>query len=92
MVAAIRKVTPAPIRRIVVDHYHADHIWSRDRWRRLCGDLGARQGQRPTSLPGVAEARLAPSGVWISPWVDETTRVVLRMSGWTATPTSVLAA
>jgi len=27
MVAAIGKVTPAPIRRVIVSHYHADHIY-----------------------------------------------------------------
>src|SRR4029453_1527978 len=27
MVAAIAKVTPQPIRRVVVSHYHADHIY-----------------------------------------------------------------
>ena len=27
MIAAIAKVTPKPIRRVVVSHYHADHIY-----------------------------------------------------------------
>ena len=52
MVAAIRKITPLPIRRVIVSHYHADHVYGlqalKARGRR---DLGAIARATPTSRP-----------------------------------------
>ena len=67
MIAAIRKVTPAPIRRVIVSHYHADHIYGLQALKSPgTGDLGARQSQglfhlrRRRSAARAARVDLAP--------------------------------
>jgi glyoxylase-like metal-dependent hydrolase (beta-lactamase superfamily II) len=75
MIAAIRKITPAPIRRVIVSHYHADHIYGLQALKspaRRSGHVKA----KASFHSGVAEGRLAQRRVDLAPWVDEATRVV----------------
>ena len=76
MVAAIRRVTPAPIRRIVVSHYHADHIYGLQSLKAPGTEIWAHVKGKAYFTSGVAEARLAQRRIDLAPWVDETTRVV----------------
>jgi glyoxylase-like metal-dependent hydrolase (beta-lactamase superfamily II) len=76
MMAAIRKVTPAPIRRIVISHYHADHIYGLQALKSTGAEIWANAKAKAYFTSGVAEARLAQRRIDLAPWVDETTRVV----------------
>ena len=76
MMAAIRKITPAPIKRIIVSHYHADHIYGLQSLKSTGTEIWAHVKAKAYFTSGVAEARLAQRRVDLAPWVDETTRVV----------------
>jgi glyoxylase-like metal-dependent hydrolase (beta-lactamase superfamily II) len=81
----IREVTDQPIERIVVSHYHADHIyglqafkehagappvWAQNLALGYAGGSAASQGED-------AEQRLAQRREALFPWVDESTYIVL---------------
>jgi glyoxylase-like metal-dependent hydrolase (beta-lactamase superfamily II) len=76
MIAAIRKVTPKPIRRIIVSHYHADHVYGLQALKSTGAEIWAHSKAKTYFSSGVAEERLAQRRVDLAPWVDETTRVV----------------
>ncbi len=77
MVAAIRKVTSEPIRRIVISHYHADHIYGLQALKAGGVEIWAHAKARQYFASGQAEQRLAQRRMELAPWVDESTRVVL---------------
>jgi glyoxylase-like metal-dependent hydrolase (beta-lactamase superfamily II) len=76
MIAAIRKITPAPIRRVIVSHYHADHIYGLQALKSPGTEIWAHVKGKAYFTSGVAEARLAQRRIDLGPWVDESTRVV----------------
>jgi glyoxylase-like metal-dependent hydrolase (beta-lactamase superfamily II) len=76
MVAAIAKVTPQPIRRVVVSHYHADHVYGLQSLKAAGAEIWAyRKAEAYLGSPQAAE-RLAQRRNDLFPWVDENTRVV----------------
>ena len=76
MAAAIAKVTPQPIRRVIVSHYHADHIYGLQALKGPGVDIWAhRNAQRYLASTDAVE-RLAQRRTELFPWVDENTRLV----------------
>jgi len=84
MLERIREITDQPIERVVVSHYHADHIYGLQAFKEHAGSppvwahelaagyvhgAGAGQGED-------AERRLAQRREALSPWVNETTYIV----------------
>jgi glyoxylase-like metal-dependent hydrolase (beta-lactamase superfamily II) len=74
----IREVTDQPVERIVISHYHADHVYGLQAFKEYAGDppvwaqleaLGYVQGED-------AERRLAQRRQALFPWVDEDTYIV----------------
>lgn len=76
MIAAIGKVTKAPIRRVVVSHYHADHIYGLQEFRRIGAEIWAHSNARLYLASDTATRRLAQRRAELFPWVDETTQLV----------------
>ena len=76
MIAAIRKVTPQPIKRVIVSHYHADHIYGLQAFKRDGVQIWAHRKAQLYLSSGVAKERLAQRRVDLFPWVDEETAVV----------------
>lgn len=76
MLAAIRRITSAPIRRIIVSHYHADHVYGLQALQTTGVEIWAHVKAKAYFTSGVAAERLAQRRVDLAPWVDETTRVV----------------
>jgi glyoxylase-like metal-dependent hydrolase (beta-lactamase superfamily II) len=76
MIAAIRKVTPQPIKRVVVSHYHADHIYGLQEFKAQGAEIWAHTKAREYLTSGQAVERLAQRRADLGPWVDEKTRVV----------------
>lgn len=76
MIAAIAKVTPQPIRRVVVSHYHADHIYGLQAFKAVGAQVWAhRKAQGYLASPQATE-RLAQRRNDLFPWVDNDTIVV----------------
>ncbi|HKU84881.1 MAG TPA: MBL fold metallo-hydrolase [Casimicrobiaceae bacterium] len=76
LVAAIRTVTPAPIRRVIVSHYHADHVYGLQPLKAAGAEICAYRAGEAYFTSGLAEERLAQRRADLFPWVDETTHVV----------------
>ena len=76
MIAAIRKVTPQPIRRVIVSHYHADHIYGLQAFKAAGAEIWAYRKAQQYLTSGQAADRLAQRRTDLFPWVDEKTVVV----------------
>jgi glyoxylase-like metal-dependent hydrolase (beta-lactamase superfamily II) len=80
----IREVTDLPVERIVISHYHADHIYGLQAFKEHAGDppvwaqrlaLGY-AGGTTASQGEDAQRRLAQRREALFPWVDENTYIV----------------
>ncbi|MDQ6620603.1 MAG: MBL fold metallo-hydrolase [Pseudomonadota bacterium] len=76
MIAAIHKVTPQKIRRVIVSHYHADHIYGLQPLKAAGAEIWAHRKAQDYIASNVAVERLAQRRQELFPWVDDSTRVV----------------
>ena len=76
MLAAIRKVTRAPIRMVIVGHYHADHFYGLQALRQPGVTIAAHQAGRAYLSSQQAQERLAQRRADLAPWVDAHTELV----------------
>lgn len=76
LIDAIRTITAAPIRRVIVSHYHADHVYGLQPLGQAGADIRAYRAGESYFTSGLAEERLAQRRADLFPWVDERTRVV----------------
>ena len=76
MVNAIRAVTDQPIRRVVVSHYHADHVYGLAPLKAAGAEVWAHRRALDYFTSGSAAERLAQRRADLFPWVDETTELV----------------
>lgn len=75
LIDAIRRVTTQPIRRVIVTHYHADHVYGLQAFKAIGAEIWAHRGGREY-LEREAQARLEQRRRDLRPWVNEDTRVV----------------
>jgi glyoxylase-like metal-dependent hydrolase (beta-lactamase superfamily II) len=75
LVAAIRRLTPRPIRRVIVTHYHADHFYGLGPLKDAGAEIWAHHLGREY-LEQQGPARLEQRRRDLGPWVDERTRLV----------------
>jgi glyoxylase-like metal-dependent hydrolase (beta-lactamase superfamily II) len=75
LVAAIRKLTQQPIRRVIVTHYHADHFYGLGPLKDAGAEIWAHHRGREY-LEQQGPARLEQRRRDLAPWVDEHTRLV----------------
>jgi len=76
MLDAIRKLTDAPIRHVVVSHYHADHVYGLQAFKRAGAQVWAHRRAEQYFTSGLAQERLEQRKRDLFPWVDENTRIV----------------
>ncbi len=76
MVREIRKITPKPIRRVIVTHYHADHVYGLQPLKRAGAEIWAHRKGEEYFTSGRADERLQQRQRVLSPWVDDATRVL----------------
>ena len=81
MVAAIRKITPYRIVRVIVSHYHADHVYGLAALKAAGAEIWAYRPGEAYFTFGIADERLAQRRRDLAPWVDESTKV-LRPDLW----------
>src|SRR3954467_15584376 len=76
MIVAIGKVTRQPIRRVIVSHYHADHIYGLQEFKKVGAEIWAQSKAKLYLASPQAAERLAQRRTELFPWVDERTSIV----------------
>lgn len=89
MVKAIRTVTPQPIRRVIISHYHADHFYGSQALKAQGAEIWAHEHGKNYLDSDAARERLAQRRVALNPWVNDKTRLVPadRWLNFSETPT-----
>jgi glyoxylase-like metal-dependent hydrolase (beta-lactamase superfamily II) len=76
LLATIRAQTDRPIRRVIVSHYHADHIYGLQVFKAAGAEIWAREEGLEYLGSDAARDRLAQRRRDLSPWVDAGTHLV----------------
>lgn len=76
LLAEIRRITPAPVRYVVLTHYHADHIYGLQAFKDAGATVIAHQAGREYLNSETAALRLQTSRAELAPAVDAQTRLV----------------
>lgn len=76
LLAEIRRITPAPVRYLVLTHYHADHIYGLQAFKEAGATVIAHQAGREYLNSETAALRLQASREELAPAVDARTRLV----------------
>jgi glyoxylase-like metal-dependent hydrolase (beta-lactamase superfamily II) len=76
LLAEIRRITPAPLRYVVITHYHADHIYGLQVFKDAGATLIAHRDGAPYLSSETAALRLEASREELAPAVDANTRLV----------------
>ena len=77
LVKKIRQITNKPIKRVVVSHYHADHIYGLQVFEELGAKIYAPLGSQLYIQSDAAKERLEERQFSLEPWVNENTHLVL---------------
>jgi len=85
LLGAIAKITPLPVTHVIVTHYHADHIYGLQEFRKAGARIIAHQGAREYLNSDTARARLEVSRTELAPWIDAQT-VLTPADEWIAGP------
>ena len=76
MVTAIGKITDKPIRKVIVTHYHADHFYGLQAFKKAGAEVWAHVAARDYLDGGEGATRLAQRRADLAPWVNDLTRLV----------------
>lgn len=88
LIAEIRRITPKPIKHLIITHYHADHIYGLQEFKAAGVQLiGQKDGQLYLHSE-TAGLRLKASREEMFPWIDEKTQLV-PADRWIAGPTTL---
>ncbi len=76
LIAEIRRVTPRPIRHVVVTHFHADHIYGLQAFKAAGAEIWAHSAGRAYLNSETAQLRLQASRMELAPWINQQTRLM----------------
>lgn len=76
LMGLIAKVTDKPIKKVIVSHYHADHVYGLQVFKELGAEIIAPSGSELYIDSPNAENRLQERRVSLFPWVDEDTQLI----------------
>jgi len=76
LVKEIKKITNQPIRRVIVSHYHADHIYGLQVFKEMGAKITAPRGSYVYLDSQTAKDRLEERRLSLDPWVNDDTYLV----------------
>lgn len=76
MISAIRKISSLPIRLVLVSHYHADHFYGLQAFKKIGAEVRAHKNAGGYLASSVAQERLKQRQQDLFPWVDDNTQLV----------------
>jgi glyoxylase-like metal-dependent hydrolase (beta-lactamase superfamily II) len=76
LIQEIRRITKQKIVAVVLTHYHADHVYGLQEFKRLGATVYAQRDGLNYLASETAKQRLIASRVDFAPWVNENTRLV----------------
>jgi glyoxylase-like metal-dependent hydrolase (beta-lactamase superfamily II) len=88
LLAQIRRITPLPVRHVILTHYHADHIYGLQAFRAAGATVIAQRAAGEYLNSETAAQRLKASREELFPWIDEKTRLV-GADRWIDGPTTL---
>jgi glyoxylase-like metal-dependent hydrolase (beta-lactamase superfamily II) len=71
MLGLVRKITPKPVKRVIVSHYHADHFYGLQVFKTAGAEIWAHRLAEGAMRTDDAALRLAQRKEALFPWVDE---------------------
>ncbi|HEC19425.1 MAG TPA: MBL fold metallo-hydrolase [Gammaproteobacteria bacterium] len=77
LLSKIREITSRPVVKVVVSHYHADHIYGLQVFKDLGAEIIAPAGASDYLNSPTAKGRLQQRRESLFPWVDEKTRLIM---------------
>jgi glyoxylase-like metal-dependent hydrolase (beta-lactamase superfamily II) len=81
LLAAIRRVTPRPVRRVILTHYHADHFYGLEPLKEAGAEVWAHRAALEYLESGEAQRRLEQRSHDLYPWVEASMKIV-RADRW----------
>jgi glyoxylase-like metal-dependent hydrolase (beta-lactamase superfamily II) len=72
----IRRVTDKPVVKVIVTHYHADHVYGLQYFKERGAEIIAPSGAEKYLNAPAAEARLEERRLSLDPWVNDETRLI----------------
>ena len=85
LLAEIKRVTPQPVRYVIVTHYHADHIYGLQTFKAAGATVLAHAKGREYLNSETARQRLEASRVDLAPWINASTHL-LEADRWLDQP------
>lgn len=76
LIAEIKKVTSKKIVAVIVSHYHADHVYGLQEFKKIGAKIYAQSEGRNYLSSETAKQRLIASRVDFAPWVNANTRLI----------------
>jgi len=81
LLKAIRTVTRHPVKRVIVTHYHADHVYGLEPFKNAGAEIWAHRSARDYLDSGEAEQRVAQRARDLFPWIPDKFKIV-RADRW----------
>ncbi|MEP6791795.1 MAG: MBL fold metallo-hydrolase [Ramlibacter sp.] len=76
LIAEIKRLTGKKVTHVILTHYHADHIYGLQEFKREGATIIAHRAALEYLNSQTAQSRLAASRVDLAPWIDAQTRLV----------------
>ncbi len=84
LIAAIGKVSAKKITTVIVTHYHADHIYGLQAFKKIGAKIIAHPAAKEYLNSETAKQRLSASRAELAPWVDGNTKLI-EADAWLST-------
>ena len=76
LIQAIAKITPLKVTHVIVTHYHADHVYGLQEFKKIGAKIIAHPAAKEYLQSDTAKNRLAASRAELFPWIDANTQLI----------------